>query len=95
MQAVLLLVAPALFAASIYMLLGRIIVLVKGEHFAIIRVNWMTKIFVAGDVLSFLMQGAGEFSASFMIGLNANPPKAEGSWPEARLIQLKSVKTLS
>ncbi|KAE8146728.1 RTA1 like protein-domain-containing protein [Aspergillus avenaceus] len=59
MQSTLLLVAPALFAASIYMELGRVIQLVKGEAFAIIRVNWMTKIFVAGDVLSFLMQASG------------------------------------
>ncbi|KAJ6104131.1 RTA-like protein [Penicillium sp. IBT 18751x] len=58
-QSTLLLIAPALFAASIYMELGRIIVLVKGERFALVRVNWMTKIFVGGDVLSFLMQASG------------------------------------
>ncbi|KGO77175.1 RTA-like protein [Penicillium italicum] len=59
MQSTLLLIAPALFAASIYMELGRVIVMIKGEQFALIRVNWMTKIFVAGDVLSFLMQASG------------------------------------
>ncbi|KAL4897458.1 RTA1 like protein-domain-containing protein [Aspergillus ambiguus] len=59
MQSTLLLVAPALYAASIYMELGRIIYLVKGEKLSLIRVNWMTKIFVAGDVLSFLMQASG------------------------------------
>lgn len=59
MQSTLLLVAPALFAASIYMELGRIILLVKGQKHAVIRVTWMTKIFVAGDVLSFLMQASG------------------------------------
>ncbi|KAL4753410.1 hypothetical protein BDW72DRAFT_201547 [Aspergillus terricola var. indicus] len=59
MQSVLLLVAPALFAASIYMYLGRIIALVRGEKFSFIRVSWMTKIFVAGDILSFLMQSSG------------------------------------
>ncbi|KAL4792752.1 RTA1 like protein-domain-containing protein [Aspergillus venezuelensis] len=59
MQSVLLLVAPALFAASIYMYLGRIIILVRGEKYSLIRVSWMTKIFVAGDVLSFLMQASG------------------------------------
>lgn len=63
MQSTLLLIAPALFAASIYMELGRIIIMVKGEQFALIRVNWMTKIFVAGDVLSFLMQASGMFSS--------------------------------
>lgn len=61
MQSTLLLVAPALFAASIYMELGRIIHLVKGEKHSLVRVNWMTKIFVAGDVLSFLMQASGMF----------------------------------
>lgn len=42
--------------------LGRVIVLVKGEKFALIRVNWTTKTFVAGDVLSFMMQASGMFS---------------------------------
>ncbi|KAL4801940.1 RTA1 like protein-domain-containing protein [Aspergillus unguis] len=59
MQSVLLLVAPALFAASIYMYLGRVITLVRGEKYSIIRVSWMTKIFVAGDIISFLMQSSG------------------------------------
>ena len=61
MQSTLLLVAPALFAASIYMELGRIIHLVKGQKHALIRVSWMTKIFVTGDILSFLMQASGMF----------------------------------
>jgi hypothetical protein len=63
-QSTLLLVAPALFAASIYMELGRLIVLVKGERFALVRVNWTTKIFVGGDVLSFLMQASGTVPGS-------------------------------
>ncbi|KAE8391243.1 RTA1 like protein-domain-containing protein [Aspergillus alliaceus] len=58
-QAVLTLVAPALFAASIYMELGRTIVVLHAEKHSLIRVKWLTKIFVAGDVLSFLMQSAG------------------------------------
>jgi hypothetical protein len=60
MQSTLLLVAPALYAASIYMELGRIVRLVKGLKLVIIRVNWMTKLFVTGDVLSYLMQASGE-----------------------------------
>ncbi|KAE8326335.1 RTA1-domain-containing protein [Aspergillus sergii] len=60
MQSTLLLVAPVLYAPSIYMILGRIIHLVKVAKLAIIRVTWMTKIFVAGDLLSFLQaSGAG------------------------------------
>jgi RTA1 like protein len=61
MQILLLLVAPALFAASIYMALGRIISLVDGEDRSIIKRRWLTKIFVAGDVLSFVLQGAGVY----------------------------------
>jgi hypothetical protein len=59
MQYLLLLVAPALFAASIYIILGRIIILVDGERYALIRQKWLTKIFVTGDVISFLVQGGG------------------------------------
>jgi hypothetical protein len=51
------LVAPALFAASIYMTLGRIIRAVKGENHSLIRVSRLTKTFVIGDVLSFWVQG--------------------------------------
>jgi len=60
MQSLLLLLAPALFAASIYMVLGRIILLVDGEAHSLIRAKWLTKFFVLGDVLSFLTQSAGE-----------------------------------
>jgi hypothetical protein len=60
MQSLLILVAPALFAASIYIILGRIILLVDGERYALVRRKWLTKTFVAGDVLSFMLQGAGK-----------------------------------
>jgi hypothetical protein len=59
MQSILLLVAPALFAASIYIILGRIILLTDGEKHSLIRQKWLTKIFVAGDVISFLVQSGG------------------------------------
>ncbi|EAW16419.1 RTA1 domain-containing protein [Aspergillus fischeri NRRL 181] len=39
--------------------LGRIIKLTKGEDKAIIPTRWLTKIFVFGDVVSFLVQGGG------------------------------------
>ncbi len=58
-QSILILVAPALFAATIYMTLGRLIRATNGAKYSIVRVTWMTKIFVVGDVLSFFMQGAG------------------------------------
>lgn len=56
---ILVLVAPALFAASIYMELGRIILVTDGERHSMIRQKWLTKIFVMGDILSFLMQAGG------------------------------------
>ncbi|KAK4465304.1 RTA1 like protein-domain-containing protein [Cladorrhinum samala] len=59
MQAILILVAPALYAASIYMILGRLIRSLHAETCSIIPVKWMTKIFVIGDVISFFMQAGG------------------------------------
>ena len=59
-QVLFILIAPALFAATIYMELGRIIALCDGAHHSLIKLRWLTKIFVAGDVLSFLMQAGGE-----------------------------------
>ncbi|KAB8068857.1 RTA1-domain-containing protein [Aspergillus leporis] len=58
-QTLFLLLAPALLAASIYMLLGRIILVLRAESHAIMKKKWLTKVFVTGDVLSFLLQGAG------------------------------------
>ncbi|UPK89378.1 hypothetical protein LCI18_000313 [Fusarium solani-melongenae] len=63
-QAVLILVAPALYAASIYMILGRLIRTLDAQHLFFIPVNWVTKIFVAGDVLSFTLQASGGALAS-------------------------------
>lgn len=59
MQQLLLLIAPALFAASIYMILGRLIRTLRAEHLAIVRAAWITRVFVAGDILSFVLQGTG------------------------------------
>jgi hypothetical protein len=56
---ILVLVAPSVFAASIYMCLGRLIQITDGEKHSLIRARWLTKIFVVGDVISFLLQGAG------------------------------------
>lgn len=39
--------------------LGRIILLTEGERHAVVKRRWLTKLFVAGDVVSFLLQGAG------------------------------------
>ncbi|KAJ5335912.1 hypothetical protein MYU51_020259 [Penicillium brevicompactum] len=58
-QSLMLLLAPAFFAASIYMILGRIIRLLNGASCSMVRPSWLTKIFVTGDVLSFLIQSGG------------------------------------
>jgi len=64
LQSVLVLLAPSLFAASIYMILGRIIRLTDGDSRSLIRASKLTKIFVLGDVTAFLIQSGGEHTTS-------------------------------
>lgn len=52
-------VAPSLYAATIYMTLGRIMIVTGGDKYSIIRRSWLTKIFVFGDVICFLIQAGG------------------------------------
>lgn len=58
-QSLFILLAPILFAASVYMYLGRIIVAVHSEEYCIVPVRWLTKIFVCCDIFCFLVQGSG------------------------------------
>lgn len=58
-QNMFILIAPVLFAATIYMMLGRIIVGTGGERHSLIRPSKITLIFVSGDILSFIIQGGG------------------------------------
>lgn len=58
-QSLLILLGPSLYAASIYMILGRLTSMLEAEAYSVVRVKWLTKIFVLGDVCSFLAQGAG------------------------------------
>lgn len=58
------LLAPALLAASIYMVLGRIVLLLDAGHLSWVPPRWLTKLFVTGDVLSFVTQLAGKPSFS-------------------------------
>ncbi|UKZ83810.1 hypothetical protein TrVFT333_011623 [Trichoderma virens FT-333] len=58
-QQLFILLAPALFAASIYMILGRLIRLLTAEEYSFIPLRFLTKIFVLGDVISFLAQAGG------------------------------------
>lgn len=69
----LVLIAPALLAASIYMFLGRVIVGVDAEAHSLIRTRWLTKVFVTSDVVTFLIQLAGTlcpFVPLYYIALN-------------------------
>lgn len=58
-QTVFLLVAPTLYAASIYMLFGRMAHLMFVENLMIMPARYNTLIFVLGDVGSLLLQAAG------------------------------------
>lgn len=42
-QNTLILLGPAFMAASIYMILGRVILLTAGEHHALVKRKWLTK----------------------------------------------------
>ncbi|KAI8284454.1 rta1 domain-containing protein [Colletotrichum sp. SAR 10_98] len=59
LQSILLLIAPILFAASLYMTLSRIIRAVDGDAYALVSPRWLTRIFVFGDVFSFIIQSSG------------------------------------
>ncbi|KAF1835833.1 RTA1 like protein [Decorospora gaudefroyi] len=64
-QSTLILLAPILFAASIYMILGRLMQRTDSAEYSLIRATWVTKIFVSGDILCFLIQGGG---AGMLVG---------------------------
>ncbi|KAJ5718671.1 RTA1-domain-containing protein [Penicillium malachiteum] len=66
-QSTLILIAPAFLAASIYMTLGRIILMIDAEKLAVIKFKWLTAIFVCGDVLSFLMQASGTYYLAILL----------------------------
>lgn len=59
MQAILILLAPILFAASVYMFLGRIILATGCASYSLIRPTWLTRIFVGGDIFCFFVQLIG------------------------------------
>ncbi|CAI6091086.1 unnamed protein product [Clonostachys chloroleuca] len=80
LQSTFLLLAPILFAASLYMTLSRVIRAVDGAHCSIIAPRWLTVIFVVGDCISFVVQASGA-GLRIMAGQgksNINPHL--GSW---------------
>ncbi|KAF9888625.1 hypothetical protein FE257_008557 [Aspergillus nanangensis] len=59
LQQMLILCAPPLIAATIYMVLARIIRAFDAEHLSPMRLKWLTTVFVVNDVICFLTQLAG------------------------------------
>ncbi|KAF5663909.1 RTM1 [Fusarium circinatum] len=55
-QNLLLLLGPTCYAASIYMGLGRYIRELEGEQFSLLKPNWLTKVFLVGDIVSIALQ---------------------------------------
>ena len=71
-QSVFILLSPALFSASIYVILGRIIQLTDGGSHAIIRNRRITKTFVTGDLVCLFMQCAGMVGSLVIKSLCSN-----------------------
>lgn len=70
---IMILLAPPLYAASIYMTLGRLIMHLNAEQLSVVSVKWLTAIFVTGDVIAFVMQAAGNllpYQLSWLIKAN-------------------------
>lgn len=61
LQVLLILAAPAWLCATIYMTLGRIIRILDAGKYSMIRITWLTKIYVLIDIIVFFTQigGAG------------------------------------
>ncbi|KAF2466141.1 RTA1-domain-containing protein [Lindgomyces ingoldianus] len=58
-QAILILLAPILFAASIYMFLSRIIFATGYASYSMMRPKWLTITFVGSDIFCFFVQMVG------------------------------------
>ncbi|KAI1372153.1 RTA1-domain-containing protein [Hypoxylon crocopeplum] len=72
-QSVFILLSPALFSASIYVVLGRIVRLTDGESHTFLKNRSITKIFVTGDLVCLFMQCA---AGGLMGGSRAVPSLA-------------------
>ncbi|EOA83029.1 uncharacterized protein SETTUDRAFT_67890, partial [Exserohilum turcica Et28A] len=59
LQSLFIILPPSLYAATIYMIYGRLVLFTNAPEASIIRPTRVTKVFVTGDVLAFLMQAGG------------------------------------
>lgn len=57
------------------MILGRLIRATGGEAYSVIRVDWVTKVFVGGDIFCFLMQMVG---AAFLASAKSKKSRDTG-----------------
>lgn len=83
-QNVFILLGPALFAASIYMCLSRIIRGIRADHHSLIKPRNLTRTFVTGDVLSFVVQG----SAAGLMVTGKTPELGKGIIIAGLMIQI-------
>jgi hypothetical protein len=58
-QSMFIILPPSLYAATIYMTYGRIVVCTGKPHLSIVAPKKVTKIFVTGDLSAFILQLAG------------------------------------
>ncbi|GFF25675.1 hypothetical protein IFM61606_09516 [Aspergillus udagawae] len=58
-QSLLILLPPSLYAATIYMLYGRIVRCTRQPELSTISPTKVTKVFVTGDILAFILQCSG------------------------------------
>ncbi|KAF4629381.1 hypothetical protein G7Y89_g8765 [Cudoniella acicularis] len=58
-QSLFIILPPSLYAATMYMIYGRIVLFVNNPSASLIRPTRVTKIFVCGDVVAFLLQAGG------------------------------------
>lgn len=58
-QSLFIILPPSLYAATIYMIYGRLVLFVNAPEASMIKPTRVTKIFVCGDVLAFLLQAGG------------------------------------
>lgn len=58
-QALLLLLPPIFFAATIYMTLKKIVIGMEAARYSKLSVKWLTKVFVIADCVSLFLQAAG------------------------------------
>jgi hypothetical protein len=58
-QSLFIILPPSLYAATIYMIYGRLVLFVSAAEASVIRPSLVTKVFVCGDVVAFFMQAGG------------------------------------